>query len=431
MIKIYKKEPEKEPVFNNGVLANKSHFNFLKKLYSDPKIYRATEIVNGKKVVTLKKQWHVYYSYRSPYTGLLEKITTRKGINRENTISGREAAAKNLQKAMRRLLQEGYNPFKEKELEKDVNDETYTTVEALNLAYEHKKNSWKESTQNVNITYLNGFIKWLKSKGLDKESIESLTRKHVSFYLGNLIENNKRSNTSRNNHKRFLSSLFSELEEKEIIQDNFIKKIKFLKSTAKKNKPFNEKQLHDILEYTKTNDPYLHKYLKVMWYSFLRPVEITRLKVENINLIDKVIEVETKTGERSYVRIVKPLQFYFNSLELHKYKNDMLIFTKEMEIGYWETKREKSKEDWFSKRFKNVKDHFGLSTDYGVYSFRHTAALSLYYQLTKEGKSEHQAVINIQAIMRHDSEQTTRKYLRDIGGQLPEDWSKDYNYEVL
>ena len=33
--------------------------------------------------------------------------------------------------------------------------------------------------------------------------------------------------------------------------------------------------------------------------------------------------------------------------------------------------------------------------------------------------------------MRHDNEQTTRKYLREIGGQLPEDWSQNYDYEML
>ena len=145
-----------------------------------------------------------------------------------------------------------------------------------------------------------------------------------------------------------------------------------------------------------------------------------------------VIDVDTKTEERVYVRLVKPLEVYFKTLDLKKHKPDELLFTKDLKVGYWDTKKEKSREDWFSKRFKKVKEHFNLSEDYGVYSFRHTSALSIYYQFKNtKGMTEYQAVLKVQEIMRHKDEQTTRKYLREIGGQLPEDWSQNYDYEVL
>ncbi|PKH49536.1 hypothetical protein CXF68_02000 [Tenacibaculum sp. Bg11-29] len=426
MPKIYISEPVNEPVS----LSLNSRFNILKKLYSEPKIYRPKEEIDGKRVITLNKFWHVYYYYRNPFTGLMEKFTERKGINRLKTLASREEAAKNLQKALKRYLQDGYSPFKERGKEVDVNTEAYTTTEALNIAFNHRENSWKESSTDVNTVYLNSFIKWLEEKKLDKKPIEYLTKKHISFYLGDLTK--RMGNTSRNNHKRLLSGLFTELEEKEIIKYNFISKIAALKSKAKKNKPFNHQQLDNILKYTEEHDPYLYRYIKVMWYSFLRPIEIIRLKVENIDLVDNTIEIESKTEDRVYIRLVKPLHFYFSSLELNTFDSDMLIFTKEKKITYWETKKEKSREDWFGRRFKKIKDHFNLSEDYGIYSFRHTSALSLYYQFIKKEKlSEYQAVLKIQEIMRHVDESTTRKYLREIGGQLPEDWSGNYDYKML
>ncbi|CAL2104640.1 tyrosine-type recombinase/integrase [Tenacibaculum sp. 190130A14a] len=410
----------------------KNRLKFLQKLFSEPKIYRAKKEVDGQMVVTVEKPWHVYYRYRNPETGILEKFIEKKGINRLKTVTAREEAARNLRRALKRYLQDGYNPFEFKVIEAAVNKEVFTTVEAIQIAFNQKCNGWKESTKDVNRIYVETFIAWLKKRNLDARPITFLTKKHISFYLGYLIEEKGVSKTSRNNHKRLLSSLFSELEEKEMIEDNFIKKIAFLKTTAKKNKPFNTQQLDAILSYLKEHDNYLYCYIKVMWYSFLRPIEIIRLKVDNVNLVDNVIDIDTKTEERVYVRLVKPLEAYFKTLGLEKHKPDQLLFTKDLKVGYWVTKKEKSREDWFSKRFKKVKEHFNLSEDYGVYSFRHTSALSIYYQFKNtKGMSEYQAVLKVQEIMRHKDEQTTRKYLREIGGQLPEDWSQNYDYEVL
>ncbi|WP_233885309.1 tyrosine-type recombinase/integrase [Tenacibaculum piscium] len=425
------KEPTKEPV-NEQLKTLSLRFNILKNLYSEPKIYRYKELINGKKQISINKQWHVYYYYRNPKNGKMVKFTERKGINRLKTIASRNLASKNLQKALKRYLQDGFNPFAEKEIKVDVNTKIYTSSEALNLAFNQKEPTWKESTIDVNKVYLNSFTRWLSANNLKDSPISEITRKHISFYLSYLIEVKSISNTSRNNHKRLLSSLFTQLEESEIIPLNFIGKISFLKSTAKKNKPFNATQLDEILKYTKENDPYLYDYIKFMWYSFLRPIEIIRLKIENIDFDNNSIEIQTKTKERDYVRLVSANKKYLKTLNLDALDKTKSIFTKYQKPDFWETKKEKSKENWFTRRFKIIKTKFNLSEDYGIYSFRHTSALSLYYHfLNKQGFNEYQSVLKVQEIMRHTDENTTRKYLREIGGQLPKDWSKNYDYELI
>ena len=367
-------EPVNEPVY----LSIKSRINLLKKLFSEPKIYRPKELIEGKEQVSIKKLWHVYYYFRDPETGVMKKFTERQGINRLKTIKEREEFAKNLQKALNRFLQEGNSPFERRKRSVDVITESYTVLDALNLAFDQKKGRWKESTTDVNRTYLTGFIKWLQKNNLEKKPIAELSKKHISFYLSYILAEKSDSNTTRNNHRRFLSSMFTELVEKDIIEDNFIKKIPLLKSTPKKNKPFSQNQLVEILRYTRENDLYLYEWLKVMWYTFLRPIEVLRIEIKNINLEGNVIDIETKTKGRDYIRIVKPLQEYFDSLELNQYAPTMFLFGKNQGPGYWITVKEKSREDFFIRRFKKIKNHFNLSEDYGIYSFRHTGALSLY-----------------------------------------------------
>ena len=60
-------EPINEPVNDNLSLSLQARLNFFKKLYSTPKIYRFTELVEGKNRPSIKKQWHVYYYFRSSF----------------------------------------------------------------------------------------------------------------------------------------------------------------------------------------------------------------------------------------------------------------------------------------------------------------------------------------------------------------------------
>lgn len=73
---------------------------------------------------------------------------------------------------------------------------------------------------------------------------------------------------TRNNFRLTLSTLFSQLEEDEIIERNFIAQIKVNKSTPKKNKPFSKEQIIDIRDYLDKNDPYLRIFIQFMSYAF-------------------------------------------------------------------------------------------------------------------------------------------------------------------
>ena len=77
----------------------------------------------------------------------------------------------------------------------------------------------------------------------------------------------------------------------------------------------------------------------------------------------------------------------------------------------------------FSKRFKNVKDHFKLGDEYGMYSFKHTFITKLYRNLRKE-MSQHEAKSNLLPITGHSTMTALEKYLRDIDAELPEDYSR-------
>ena len=161
-------------------------------------------------------------------------------------------------------------------------------------------------------------------------------------------------------------------------------------------------------------------YIKFVSYNFLRPIEVNRLKIGDINLKNKTIQFKAKNSPLK-TKIIPDL--LLNDLpDISKMKKAHFLFTPEQLGGTWET-TEDNKRNYFSKRFKKVvKDHFGLGKDYGLYSFRHTFITKLYRELVK-GSSPFDAKSRLMQITGHSSMTALEKYLRDIDAELPEDYS--------
>lgn len=414
----YKSVPVKVPVI------------YLKHLYSKPKIYIPKKEVNGVLKPTLEKSWYVYYYYRNPYTGKMQKFIEKRGINREKSLSNRNKMANILRKAVVRWLQDGYNPFVSNE--KVVVDKNELSInEAIKKAFVQKEKVWAESTTNVSKTRLNVFIEWLEKEGMSDKDILELKKKHISNFLNDLTDTKGRSNNniSRNNYRAFISSLVKQLVNEDVLDYNFVISIPKLKQKPLKNKPFSKGQLITIKEYLLEKDPYLYKYIQFVMYAFLRPIEVTRIQLKDVDLIKNIITVKTKTELNSTVLIIEKLKDIIAQMNITKGEPEHSLFSPEKKPAVWETKTEKGKSDFFVRRFRLLKRDLNLGNEYGIYSFRHTFALDLYNSFLKQGLTPLESKHKLMTITRHKSLSGLNNYLRDIGAELPKDYSKDFTVD--
>jgi len=72
--------------------------------------------------------------------------------------------------------------------------------------------------------------------------------------------------------------------------------------------------------------------------------------------------------------------------------------------------------------FKKVKEVFGMGSEYGIYSFRHTFITKLYRELRKT-LTPHETKSQLMLITGHTTFTALDKYLRDIDAELPADYS--------
>jgi integrase len=396
-----------------------------KRNYSIPKIYDA----NG----DLTKRWYVYFSFRNPTTGLLTKQTPIYGIaNTFKTKAERYEILNAYRKSLLALLEKGMSPYENNDLDTQNNlvattqlqkEETsfaneVTVKEAFELALKIKQSVLSKTSFPGFSSNIKRFEKWLNTNNVSGDkSVFAITKKVVITYLNEVLENT--SPRTRNNTRVDLSSLFQVLEDNEIIKENFIKKINVLKATPERNKTYSNTLQTEIYNYMEQNDKILLLFVKFISYNYLRPIEVCRLKVGDIDLKDRKLYVKAKN---SPVKTKIIPEILINDLpDLSKMNKNHSLFTPFAIGGEWETS-ETDKRDYFSKRFKKVKDHFKLGTEYGLYSFRHTFITKLYNEFAKQ-MTPFEAKSKLMLITGHNTMDALEKYLRDIDAVLPEDYS--------
>lgn len=360
-------------------------------------------------------------------------------------------------KRLLKLLEEGYNPFqdntshhikrttkvKEKGVEKErlsvpepkvavVVDETSRVVEdkghdltireALDYALELKVNVAGSRTLVDYKSRCNLFVKWIAENQKDIKTINDVNKKVMSSFLNHVQLNTSPRN--RNNYRTCLGSLFQVLEDNEVVGKNYVKGIKPLKTNPERNKTYSEKQHQDIFKYLETEDPLLLLFIKFVSYNFLRPLEVCRLKVKDINLDTNTLQFRAKNKSLKTKLIPKILVDELP--DLSQLDGELLLFTPNGIGGVWETELN-NRRGYFTNRFNTmVKKHFNLDSRYGLYSFRHTFITKLYRALVADS-SPHAAKSSLMQITGHSTMSALEKYLRDIDAELPTDYSIHLN----
>lgn len=411
--------------------------------FSEPKIFDA----DG----DLTKRWYVYFSYRNPETGKLQRMKNIYGkTNRFKTKTERYTALNLYRKRLLKLLKEGYSPFQDNtELHK--NKQNPKTVQPNNIKIEQPESLVEEAsiikpksandlvsvkeafdkaillkTNIVSTTTLsdyksriNQFQKWLLNHYNMVAHINQINKKMVVEFLNHVQLSTSPRN--RNNYRTVLSSIFQVLEDNEIITKNFISQIKAIRSKPKRHKTYSPKEQESIFDYLEKNDKLLLLYIKFISYNMLRPIEVCRLRVKDIDIEERKLRFQAKNKVLK-TKIIPDILIKelpdLTSLEI----ND-LLFTPDGIGGKWDAKLV-NRRDHFSKRFKTViKDKFGYNENYGLYSFRHTFITKLYRGLRKE-LSTNEAKSKLMDITGHTTMTALNKYLRDIDAELPEDYSE-------
>ena len=155
----------------------------------------------------------------------------------------------------------------------------------------------KPKTAYGYLSYLGIFTDWLSSRIVPVKFCYQIDQFLVSDFLDYVLIDREGSARTRNNYLTWLSTLCSWMVEKGYLKESPTEKIKKMREEPKKREALSSGELASLQDYLgKTNKHYLLACL-MEYYTFIRPIELSQIKLENINIAEQKVFVPASVSK--------------------------------------------------------------------------------------------------------------------------------------
>lgn len=230
-------------------------------------------------------------------------------------------------------------------------------------------------------------------------------------YLTDLELDDNISARSWNNHLIFYRTLWNWMIEKNYCQENIFEGFK-KKQTGEKSRKVIPDDIHKrVISYCRKNIPNMEIVIDLIRASFIRPAEICRLQISNLNLDEGVIEIPGSKSKNKNFRFAYLPDWLITKIkegiQPELYPKDYFFITRNLHPG---TKEIGSRE--LGKVWSKIREDLKLPMEYQLYSYRDTGITFL----------ENQGIPRnvIQKLTDHHSEKMVGKYVGGPSRELME-----------
>ena len=326
-------------------------------------------------IIKGKKRWYVEY-----YDLYRNTVKNRKrvygGINREKNPDKREELAIQL------IYSIAY----------DANhSDTFSPLEQILKSYRafYRKKSWQSLKSKLKYYRI-----WLN----DKSELH-ITTKNANEFLHHLLKKGKHPTTVRG-YKMALSSLYNKIDKN---NNPFAGTFTIPKQTTSMMY-FNDQQITQIKNYLLEEDRELWTAIQLLFYCFIRPGEMRRLRKYDVNLQDRFIEIRAEISKNKKTQKVSIpdafIPFLTNYLNGIKDEGG-LILSKDHKGQYMIGL------NYLNKKHSEVLKMLKIVGRYSFYSWKHTGAV----KAVKNGIN----IKDLQLQLRHHSLDMVNEYLKNLG----------------
>ena len=346
------------------------------------------------------KNWYVdFMAYNPAEQKMKRKKYMLDGIPK---ITDRRKMAADIIATVTARLRSGWNPWAELS-----NSRQYAKVEDVIDMYSkyliklQATGSIKPNTFTDYNKRLRVLRDYMQNHTLPIVYIYQFNLTYISDFLDYLLLDRDSSARTRNNYKIWLSSLCSWLVEKQYMDTNPCERIKSLKEEDKKRTDISPEGLQRINQYLKANNPYFLLVCRMEYYTFIRPEELTNIRLKDINLKEQKIFIASNISKNRRDGMVG-----LND-EIIKQMIDLKIFDNDTNDYLFSTKFKPGKKKITT---RVIRDHF-----YKVRSTLKLPKTYLFYSLKDSGirdLANSAGIVVARDQARHSDISTTNKYLQ-------------------
>ncbi len=279
--------------------------------------------------------------------------------------------------------------------------DSYTIIEAFEYAKEIRKIKLATNSQTRDKSFFNIWLRFLNNQNMQNLTISELEKKHIYLYLDTVKVEQKLNNMSRNKYLDWIKAVLNDLIERGYIEKNVAIGVKPLKEAQTKSVAFEIEHARQLKKILIEENYTLYVFSMCIFYTFVRPIELRRLTIGQVNLKNKQIHIYgngSKNGKNDFVMIPKLLSdILVESKILERPKNEYIFDGGDLKYS----------RNSFSVDFSKIIAKHEFPKDYTLYCWKHTGVVQYY----KNGCG----IKFIQKQCRHASLDETDKYLKDLG----------------
>jgi integrase len=350
----------------------------------------------------LSKRWCIkFYVYSAPANKTIRKQVWIPA--KFKTKSARYAHAKLLINQINSLLVQGYHIGESKPKLKPKTRSLLTWIEAFDWVYEHRKPNLRiRSVQSLELIKreLGQFLEERNSFNLPLVMVD---HQICDDFMQGLRQKRGFGNTTFNNYLNYFKTNFNYLVKQQRLEASPAKNIQPLKQEEPQKYSFTPEARTKLLEGYEEHHPPLKIFAQYIYYTFIRPAELRRLRVSNVH--ERTISIPghaSKNRKSEHVMITPAMERMLRELKIRDFPPhfylvglDGLPSEKQVYVNY------------FTKNHLIIRELLGLLPEYTLYCWKHTGVVDTYL-----------ATLDIEFVSRqcrHGSLDMTKRYLRGLG----------------
>ena len=342
------------------------------------------------------KSWYVDFYANDPSTGEMRRKKYK--LDGLKKISEKKRRAAEIIEAVTRELRGGWNPWVNAQesrgftLIQDCLDRYLEYIEKKGDRYKTKMR-YKSS---VNI-----LREFFESLIVPPKFIYQFDQALIIDFLDWILLDRDASARTRNNYRAWAFGLCEFLKSRKYITVNPVEDIEILRETAKKRKDLSSEMLAKMRKFLTENDPHFLLACEMEYYTFIRPNELSHLRVRDVSLENQTIFVSgtfSKNHKDGYVGINKRICKLMIELKVLEQPGEYYLFGK----GFF-PRQERYNADQYNRRWKKMREALGWGEEYQFYSLKDSGIRDL---------ANDAGIVVARDQARHSDVATTNRYIQ-------------------
>ncbi len=315
--------------------------------------------------------WQIEYYVEDPITAEMIRIRNRVDLIRKR-YSRQTEAISHINKILFDInlkLSKGWNPL----IESKENARMYLKYTEVSEKFlSEKKKELRVDSMRSYISYINIFNEYIE-KRTSIIHLSNFSKSDAVVFMDFVYNVRKVSQRTYNNYVKFFRLYFNWLKSHCYVNNNYFDNITSKKKEKKKRTIIPPEVREDIIERLSVTNPKLLIVCKLMYYSLLRPKEISMLKIQDVDFTKNAVFVSEEVSKNHKSRFATLTEDLINDLQyLKEYDKNLYLIASNMLPG-----RKKATIDKYRKEWAKEKKKLKLKDEFQLYSFRDTGIFEM------------------------------------------------------